>query len=422
LGLVLFDLVPAEKRESLIDGIRQMIRGPELPEIPRGLGGTLGGGWRVNIGPLKESKALEAFEWIEGSIGQDFDFCYFLTFRCILRPDLRNTLEEGFLKAGEWVSSKTTGPEGAIETRHREQDLEPTIRLVQKQLETFLSKFLPGIYISAQSEKATVKCPSARILVADHIDFDNFQTWFREHTEFMLFLGMGFAASRLGPYLLSYQPDRVISESGMFAGLNIVISRKALPKPSENEGDSFMNASSTFISEIVPLFEIVYWVQFARESILPGWSTKADPLNSRLDELLHGNNLPSLHALMPYYREAIRLFNEFEGYSIDETRRIDLMKNSSMLKRGMKSTALTGPIGIEIDILADLNEGAVKFIDEEDKSLKHVLQKIRSLSEQYQHHADFALQRGMSTLTKVALAISVGSFLAAVIAIILRFY
>src|SRR5437762_9682858 len=91
LGLVLFDLVPAEKRESLIDGIRQMIRGPELPEIPRGLGGTLGGGWRVNIGPLKESKALASFEWIEGSIGQDFDFCYFLTFRCILRPDLRNT-------------------------------------------------------------------------------------------------------------------------------------------------------------------------------------------------------------------------------------------------------------------------------------------------------------------------------------------
>ena len=127
-----------------------------------------------------------------------------------------------------------------------------------------------------------------------------------------------------------------------------------------------------------------------------------------------------MKALIPNYQEAIVLFNEFEGYSIDETRRIDLMKNSSMLKRRMKSTALTGPIGIEIDILADLGEGAMKFIDEEDRSMNHALHKIRSLSEQYQHHTDFALQRGMSAITKAALVISVGSFLVAVIAIILR--
>ena len=69
LGLVIFDIVPIEKWQSLIDGIRQIIRLPELPELPRGLGGTLGGGWTVNLGPLKENKALDSFEWIEGSIG-----------------------------------------------------------------------------------------------------------------------------------------------------------------------------------------------------------------------------------------------------------------------------------------------------------------------------------------------------------------
>lgn len=263
IGIILLEVFPVEEKESMLDGLRKLFERTELPRTMK-MEGILGGTWWQNIGYLmtkaSHGQGGTALPWVtkkalptpvafmEVHLGQNFDFCYYLTFRCEFDPAFQDVIEADFL------NSKV--PKQA--TDNWEEKHEPRIRDYQMQIESFLSQFLRGMFLSQKIGKG-LRCPSIRVLLADSIDFSNFQNWFNGHFLFLDFLGVHDACSRLDSDLISYQPDRLFKEQGIFAGLTFISSLDHYKGKIEHANrETLYNVYSFFEYYLLPFFVATY--------------------------------------------------------------------------------------------------------------------------------------------------------------------
>jgi hypothetical protein len=107
-------------------------------------------------------------------------------------------------------------------------------------------------------------------MIADKIDFQNYDAWSREHDYFLMFLlGTGsFLASRVDDhYLVSYQEDRMFKKASIFSGMNFVCSRADYKSVTDDE--ILGNISWIFEMSFISIFIATYWSHHQRSRSIP---------------------------------------------------------------------------------------------------------------------------------------------------------
>ena len=403
IGIIILEVFPAEEKESMLSGLKELFERSELP-LTMKMEGLLGGTWWQNIGylmtnvshgqrdtalPWVKKKALPAsVASIQVNLGQSFDFCYYLTFSCAFSSAFQGDVEAAF--------ANSVGPKQTSDVSREEY--EPRIRGYQVEIESFLSQFIKGIFLSQKIEKG-LRCPSIRVLLADNIDFNNFQNWSDDHFHFLRYLGLDGPCSRLDSYLVSYQPDRLFKEQGIFAGLTFISSLEHYKGKIEHaDQETLVYVSDLFQDLLLPFFVVTYWAVSRIELWLVDWESKASDLEKRLRNTFGEGK--SFRMVKPVYEDIMQLSIDFEASALREERNISSMKRGIIHAPRPKSEPL--PVsGMKMDVLGDVVEG-VRFVDEELDHLNFVRRKISSSFDQCKQLTDFALQSGMRNLTIVA--------------------
>lgn len=400
VGIILLEIFPAEEKEAMLNGLSKLFERTELPPIMK-MEGILRGYWWQNIGYLVKnaSHGLGATKkilptpvaFIEVHLGQNFDFCYYLTFRCLFDPAFQGDIESGFVNP--------MVPRQAAD--YWKEKYEPKIRDCQMQIESFLSQFLKGLFLSQKIDNR-LRCPSIRVLVADNIDFSNFQTWFNDHFNFLRYLGLRYPCSRFDSDLIGYQPDRLFKEEGIFAGLTFISSLEHYKRKIDDAArETLDNVSELFEDSLVPFFTVTYWAVSKLELWLADWENKASALENQMRNALADGK--PFRSVKPVYKALMRLLSDFETSAIREERNISTMRRGILHTRRPRSEPL--PVsGIKLDVLGDLAEG-IRFVDEERDRLDFVRRKISSSFDQCKQLTDFALQSSMRNLTIVAVVL-----------------
>ena len=409
-GIVLLEIFPEEKKAAMLDGLARLFE-RKAPLIEDKVEGVLGAGWEQNLGYLVSrdgeyfpdervvKKDLPApISLVEVAFGKHygFGFCYYLVFTCRIKPDFQTGIEDEYVSEG------------------KPDVYEPRIRSYQEQMESYLAQYVQGIFLSEKTD-ARLRCPSLRILIANQIEFEKFEDWTRKHFGFLMYLGLIGPASRVDCYLITYQPEHLLKEHGIFAGLTFVCSRVNYKVVSSDfDAEILANVTFFFKMRLLAWFIAIYWAVFKLERELPHWEEKVTGLELELRQLLTLKKY-RVGPIRPVYSELMVLRNEFAQFSLDEERKITVMKNFLARDKGLKSDKALPVFKIEMDTLDDLAQGA-RFLDEERDHLTFVRRKIDSIFDQCKQFTDFALQSSMRTLSFAAIAIAVALGILALIA------
>jgi hypothetical protein len=405
-GIVLLEIFPVEKKAAMLEGLAQLLE-RKAPLIEEKVEGVLGGGWEQNIGYLV-SRDTESFpdervikkdlpapiSFVEVSFGKHygFGFCYYLMFACRIRSDFQTGIEDEYVSEGKFDVN------------------EPRMHSYQEQIESFLARYVQGLFLSEKGD-TRLRCPSLRILIADQIEFEKFEDWTTKHFSFLGYLGLIGPASRVDCYLVTYQPEHLFKEAGIFSGLTFVCSRANYKAVSSDlEAEVLNNVSSFFTMQLLPWFIAIYWAVFKLECELPNWEKKVTALESELRQLLTLRKY-RVGPIRPVYTQLMVLRNEFAQFSLDEERKITVMKSFLSRYKGLKSDQVLAVLKTKIDILDDLAQGT-RFLDEERDRLVFVRRKIASIFDQCKQFTDFALQSSMRTLTIVAVFLGILALIA----------
>lgn len=398
IGLVLLEIFPVEKKEALLEGLKKLYENSEIPSLLT-MEGVLGAGWSHNF-PIVASKDStywpgeglikkdipKPFKLIEVLVGQYYQFCYYLQFNCIIRSEFQSGIAESYI------------------AEHNYDQIEPKIRDYQRQIESFLATYLPGMFLS-QRESTRLRCPSIRILLTDDIDFDDFEKWTGPHFGFLRYLGLDGPASRLGPYLVEYQPDHLFKEQGIFGGFTFVCSQSDYRQISQElETELTDNVAFHFRTALIMWFVTIYWATYKLECELPEWENKLSPLEEELRGLLAARKY-AISSIGQIYSNLLLLQIDYEAEALSEEKRISIIRRTLSRRKGLKSDKALVFFKIEFDVLQDFSEG-LRYLDEERDLLAFVRRKITSSVDQCKQYNDFALQTSMRTLTLAAVVLA----------------
>jgi hypothetical protein len=289
------------------------------------------------------------------------------------------------------------------------------------QTEGFLSEFAPGIFLSEKSA-GRIRCPSIRILTADRVDFEHFEEFFRGRIPLFEFLGTGLVYSRNGPYLISYQEDRLFKETGMFAGLNLIVSHSDLASvPSEMEA-FYLASDFLHLGGRMEYFVALYWSTRQLELELRKWEDLVSGLETRLKVALEGRS--SFDSVKKLYEDNARLLSQFENYAFAEEKNIANISGSLARLPRPKSEPVRFSTGNwpEMDVLADIADGADHFLGEEHERLEFMRRRTLAISEQCSQRVDFTLQASMHSLTRLATLIALVALAIALIAALAPYF
>ncbi|MGO9644543.1 MAG: hypothetical protein ACLPY5_07325 [Candidatus Bathyarchaeia archaeon] len=395
-GFVLLEVFPVESEKLVREGLKKLLERDQLPPVQTSEG-VLAGGWSFDLGYLANADADYSFEVVKKDLPKPIElievnfgkahrvnFCYYVTFNCFIKPEFQDDVETEFVDRESGIN-----------------DYEPKIREYQMQVESFLHRFIEGIFLAQKT--ATIRCPSIRVLLADKIDFDDFHNWFVAHAGFLRYLGVRGACSKSGSYLISYEPDRLFKEHGIFAGLMFVSSKAHYTATTERVDHEIVDDVSTiFQYELLTLFTVLYWAVNKIEFWLNDWDMQISKLAATLrSEIARGEKLS---ALKPVYKDMTRLANDFEASVLKEEANISVMQRVLSNIQKPKSTPLQA-IGMELDVLGDLTEAMI-YVEEERNQLAFIRRKIDTNSKQCKQYTDFSLQNSMRNLTLVTVALS----------------
>jgi hypothetical protein len=400
IGIILFDMVPVEKEAVMLDGLRKLLKDPELTLPLGGMSGLLSAGWGRELGRIVSSpdQALpEPFAWVEVEVNQRFRFCYCLLFRCFINSGSRIASKEGFR---DWLAA-------GLEA---ETSVSP-LHACQIQMEDFLSQFVSGLFLGSKERSG---CPSIRVMLADKVDFGNFDSWFRDHSRFYEYNGMLGIVSRLGSFQVGYQDDRLYGPHGLFAGMNFVCSKADYSHVAGIlEEDVIHDASWLFSHYLIGAFEVLYWVVHQIERILPSWECQANDLEKKLRDALTKKTktvrlrqfMANLGPIEDLYQKSIELLNKVESYAHSERRNMEAM--SSYLSHAKPPESESLPFfGRKFNVVEDLFEGAKYRADQEHSRIDSIVHRTQSICDQCSQYTNFELQKNMRTLTWVAVIVA----------------
>jgi len=258
---------------------------------------------------------------------------------------------------------------------------------------------------------------------------DGFESWFRQHGDFLRFLEVWPAVSTFRDVVFSYQSGK-LDNSDLPSGFVFVKLATADLKV------DFPVDSLSFTEEyMTPFLLTLYWCRAKLEFEIPTQERSIELLNGKFRGLLtqrlsiwerftrlmrrRSSILASIIAL---YNETVDVGNSFETFALGELKRLGEMQGSYHLKSSnMPQSRPLEVAGFKVDILNDITK-SVRFISDEANSLKGLRRKVRSLTSQYKSYSEFALQKDMMRLTKGALFIGLASLLIALLALLLRVF
>lgn len=398
IGLILLEIFPVERKEALLEGLKRLYDKTEVPSLLT-MEGVLGAGWSKNFPMIasKDSKYWtgeelikkdmpKPFKLIELLIGQCYQFCFYLEFKCTIHSDFQDGLAESYITERDF------------------DRIEPKIRDYQSQIESFLEPYLPGIFLS-QKKNSQLRCPSIRMLTTEKIDFDDFEKWTTGHFRFLEYLGVLGPASRLGSYLVVYQPDHLFKQQGIFGGFTFVCSKADYNQVSATlEDELISNIAFIFQTALILWFVAIYWTTYKLECELPDWENKVSPLEKELRDLLATRKF-SIRALGRIYSNLLLIQVDFETQALSEEKRLSVMERTLSHRKAISSDKALPFFKSEFDVLKDFSEG-LRYLKEEHELIAFVRRKITSSVDQCKQYSDFALQTSMRTLTIMAVVLA----------------
>ncbi len=408
VGMVLLEIIPLDKKDDLTNGLAKLFEAPERLKLQNlGDRGILAAGWSLHIGTLMNGKTPEwpgenvykdlpdPFKWVDVNIGQVFNFCFYLVACCMIKEDYRGRIKEKFLEAGIWKSTKESD---GVSFSTAGPDLEPTIRDYQKQIEDYLAGFVKGLFLSRETN-VRVRCPSIRVMMADKVEFEHYDSWFDAHLPFLRFLGSYFASRVEDHTLVSYQEDRLLKEASVSSGMNFICSKAGYRSVTSDpiEKQSLQNAS--FILERVLIYHFVatYWSQYQLELLLPEWERKSKALEEDLQTIVHSSR-SSLGPLRSTYSGALQLLNSFETYALEEEKNVEKMLTEISRKVPAIKSEPANRTGIKLDVIHAFVEGS-RFLVEESARLSTIRRSIHSVTSRCRQYTDFKVTEANVYLT-----------------------
>lgn len=443
LGLFLVELVPYEKKEQMIKGLKKLFEDDNAGSQPnfKIFGqpnfeicdmreeGILSGGGNYEIGTIINSdisgtvlgtreKLPKEFFYITVLVGQFVDFVYHVTFIIGLKDEYKTSgIEQKFIQFGDFIpNSKGKNGEKQRGYHSRSLDAEPVLMEYEKLAEEFLRPYSCGLFLKTNSKS---KCPNFFVYSLPNIDFSNFQIWRNEHHNFLRFLGFDVIFCRFSNMLVAQDRQTLFPQkpNSVFQGLIFLASEDLYEGRDTQEKESEIIEELNFLGweGLYSILTICYWSTFNIEITQSEFKKKTNQLINKIENSKKENN----RDIYSLYDNVLKAYNDFTTYRLIETSNIKLFKekmNHPDLKKFCTySKALLKP---EVNVFQDLYQGANYFLKTEEESLKEIQEEFDSLF-QYCNNlvnmnlskVNMKLQKSMNWMTVVMLVFTVATIL-----------
>ena len=403
VGLVLIDIVPYEKKQEMIAGLKRLFA-PEgdcqpifqdsvkfnaIPDIRTS--GIMSGGRDVALGVILNSDLGEGllqgiqrnlpFEIsrISVSIGQFVDFAYHIAYTCRIKGGISNSIEKTFIESLNWVSYEETNADGQKEKGERSKGpiLEPIIQDCQKKIEEYLKPFSSGMFLAPNFSG---HCPTLKAYSIASINFKKFDNWRLFHFDLLKFLGFDFLYSRFDNMLVAdYRESLIPSKpNSVFQGLVFLASEDMYQNKFyvESGNQILSNLDSLGWEGLSKLLTLYYWSTYNIELTQKKYEEKNSELLTKINCLKTEKQL----SVFEVQDSVLEAYNNFNNYRLAETGNLRVAKENSERFALKKLSKYSVPIAKpEINVFYDLYEGSNYFIETENKKLKEIQDDFDSL-------------------------------------------
>jgi hypothetical protein len=440
VGIILIDMVPYEKKQEMIAGLKRLFtpegdcqpifqEGPKLKDIPDiHASGIMTGGGTTVIGTIFNSdlgkELLQGVQknlpvelsHISISVGQFVDFSYHITYSCYVKENMSSQIEKTFIESENRVSFEETDEFGkkTLITKDKGPEFEPTIQECQAKIEKYLRPFSSGIFLG---DNLLCVCPSLKIYSIASINFRHFQNWERFHFRLLRFLGFESIYCKFGNMLVSYYPESLIptKPSSIRQGLVFLASEDMYGDPSywNSQNQIMDNLELLGWEGLNNLLMLLYWSTFNIEII----QTKYEQGNSDLLKRIKSLKANQKASIYDIYENVLEAYNDFNNYRLTEIANLRVARENSDRFRLENLSKYSLPISTpEINVFGDLWAGSNHFIEVESKKLQEIQEDFDSLFHYYNNWVNSSLnktnlnlQKSMKLMTIVMLFLTVAT-------------
>jgi len=450
IGLIFIDYVPYEKKAEMIDGLKELYR-PEgekqpaffdplridqVPDIKQA--GIRGGGGIVPLGtifssdlswePLQgiQKKLPKEFLCVEVSVGQFVDCAYYLVYSCTTKEEYRNNdIFKVFIGSEDWIPYEEKSAEGKElrGSKPKGPQLEPTMQAFQKDMEEFLRQFSCGLFLNKEKKGQT--CPNFKVMSVPKIDFNSFDTWEREHSRLLKFIGFNyFAYSSFDNILVGYYPESLFRDkpSSVFQGLVFLASIadfKGEGYGGHPEYEVFNRIEIFTVQSAAALLHSTYWPAFVMEILKQKWEKNATSLLENIRILKKQKKLIS----KDIYEKTLDSYRDFNQFYIDEIKNVDtLTQNTSWLERFFPEKSPLKSTRRFIDVFESLSKGSERLPNMEKEMLRDLKDRFEllfrycdNLTRMSLDESNISLQRSMRRMTITMLILTMTTVILAII-------
>jgi len=426
LAIIIIDLIPYNLKDNMVEKLRILLGdqkdGFGYEKLLDNIGDIKIDGFRTwsYVGIVYNSD-LKSEIWegykrdipkpfvsIEISIGQLFDFYYYIIYTCNIKDEYQTkNIKETFIHMDDMVENK----EFLSRFSHRGPDLEPNIREYQKLIENYLKEFSCGLFLN--NNNLTLNIPNIKILSIEKIDFNNFEDWEIAYRSLLRFLGYHYYYSRYDNYLISSSED-VFHITKMGYGSEYVF------LASENDFDygGYADLDTAIVYKVKNLIEVksnfyfcfltYCWIIYQLKNKLIKWE---EIINEELKKLrlcdklkdiikIHNNMLEQKNDFDTYYNE--EFFNNME--MSNSIKNYDIGKLFTPIKYGNITFNISTNISRILDGL--INYESVK-LEEIKKNFESFFNYSANITNMYLNKNNRKMQRLAITIAVIAIIISV---------------
>ena len=143
--LLIFDIVPIDRRDEFVRKLRDIVNESEQESIrfvEKSRIGSLGGAWSTPL-TIDKRKVPTGFVSAQILVGQCFSFSLYFLISAVVPDESEKGIRDAFMRSGLWsVSKKPTAQSGAGFSRSIDET-EPTIRTLQRELQRLENRLSP---------------------------------------------------------------------------------------------------------------------------------------------------------------------------------------------------------------------------------------------------------------------------------------
>jgi hypothetical protein len=430
LGLILIDIVPSKKRESIIEGLKRLFIYDKLTpleleqsriDIEKNVlkienDAVLQGSFRAYIGRLQNSDIAGVFPGWPMAVKRElppmidnldvhimqFGDAYILTYVAELKDEYKaKGIKESFIHHRDSIVDEKKLDDGNIQRSMKliGSESDPNIDIYLKELSGFLGEFSVGLYLN---ENPTQICPNIKITYIKTIPFNDFETWARQNIGILTFMGFipGFY-SKIKNYLWGIQEKRIKGSGSIEAGFIILAS---------NDEDIGRDNASLDRGLLIDLTRLInrdflinllqlYWANHNVENIIKNWNNYIINKMEELNKIVYQQDEKKIDSLFELNTLIVNERRDFEGYRLEEEKKYDFFNTNIFFNEKFNESVTALNIN-------KMEKNIYKYIYDSGKKLLDI-EKIQNQNLKKEFHRLFQYITNITNLTNSKISIQI---------------